>query len=192
MKWDKRWAAVTAIGGAVAAIGAVVGALVALFAYVAPHGASAAATPTPTVSGFSYSPITQGSSTYTPWPGQSTAPVWPAPTSASPAFSASALAPPQGPPAGCSEAIGVVNTYNQTAGSTGQSQAAAASQASGGMMAASDDTYDTSVQAAEEALVGDFQNMSAILNGEILADYSAAVAQTHADIKTLNATCPST
>jgi phage portal protein BeeE len=93
-------------------------------------------------------------------------------------------------PAGCREALAVVDRYYRSAGSTELSQQAAATQAYQGMMRASS-TAQGAVYSVTVALSQDFSNMRFILAGTVSGDYAAAQARTDGDARALRDVCGS-
>ncbi|OZV83845.1 hypothetical protein CA850_04130 [Micromonospora echinospora] len=91
-------------------------------------------------------------------------------------------------PAGCREALAVVDRYYRTAGSTELSQQAAATEAYQGMMRASV-SAEGAVHAVAVALSQDFSHMRFILSGMVSGDYAAAQARTNRDAQTLRDVC---
>ncbi|SCL21626.1 hypothetical protein GA0074692_1218 [Micromonospora pallida] len=91
-------------------------------------------------------------------------------------------------PAGCEEALAVVDRYYRTAGSTELSQQAAATQAYQGMMRAST-AAEGAVYQVTVALSRDFSDMRFILSGGVSGDYAAAQARTNRDAQTLRDVC---
>ncbi len=92
------------------------------------------------------------------------------------------------PPAGCQEALAVVDRYYRTAGSTELSQQAAATEAYQGMMGASL-RAEGAVYAVTLALSQDFSEMRFILSGVVSGDYAAVQARTNRDAQTLRDFC---
>jgi hypothetical protein len=104
-------------------------------------------------------------------------------------YSSAALASPAPlVPPGCDDAFAVINAYNKDVGSTQDSQAAAAQEAEMSMMSVSTENDDEPGMIMQD-LASDFQSMYFILIGNTSGSYSAAVAQTNSDIKTLNSVC---
>jgi hypothetical protein len=91
-------------------------------------------------------------------------------------------------PAGCQEALAVVDRYYRTAGSTALSQQAAATEAYQGMMRASL-AAEGAVYPVTVALSQDFSTMRFILSGTVSGDYAAAQARTNRDAQTLRDVC---
>lgn len=91
-------------------------------------------------------------------------------------------------PAGCAEALAVVDRYYRTAGSTRLSQQAAATEAYQGMMGASLDA-EGAVRTVTVALSQDFSEMRFILAGMVSGDYAAVQARTAGDAQTLRDVC---
>ncbi|XTZ15703.1 hypothetical protein ACQSSU_30595 [Micromonospora echinospora] len=91
-------------------------------------------------------------------------------------------------PAGCQEALAVVDRYYRTAGSTELSRQAAATEAYQGMMRASL-AAEGAVHSVTVALSQDFSTMRFILSGMVSGDYAAAQARTDRDAQTLRDVC---
>ncbi|GAB3142905.1 hypothetical protein GCM10027290_18340 [Micromonospora sonneratiae] len=91
-------------------------------------------------------------------------------------------------PAGCAEALAVVDRYYRTAGSTRLSQQAAATEAYQGMMGASLEA-EGAVHPVTVALSQDFSEMRFILAGMVSGDYAAVQARTSRDVQTLRDVC---
>ncbi|MEU7933511.1 hypothetical protein [Micromonospora echinofusca] len=91
-------------------------------------------------------------------------------------------------PAGCAEALAVVDRFYRTSGSTRQSRQAAATTAYQGMMGASlnaqGGVYQTTV-----ALSQDFSELRFILSGMVAGDPDAVQARTDRDARTLREVC---
>lgn len=148
---------------AVGALAAVVAALIALLGYVTPRGNPAPVAVTTPAAGYS-----------TPAP-----PTTPAPVLAS---------IEAGPPAGCSDAFTAITTYNQTAGSTTDSHASAATQAYDSLLP--DSTEATGAVSSDITDVAeDFYLMGQIETGQAAGSYSAEVAQANSDIQSLKTAC---
>lgn len=107
---------------------------------------------------------------------------------AGPVLSPPALSLPPLLPAGCEEALAVVDRYHRTAGSTRLSQQAAATEAYQGMMGASL-AAQGAVRTVTVALAQDFSEMRFILSGMVSGDYAAAQARTSRDARTLREVC---
>ncbi|MFF4888397.1 hypothetical protein [Micromonospora chersina] len=93
-------------------------------------------------------------------------------------------------PAGCEEALAVVDRYYRTAGSTELSQQAAATAAYQGMTRASL-AAEGAVYSVTVTLSQDFSNMRFILSGMVSGDYAAAQTRTTRDAQTLRDVCRS-
>jgi hypothetical protein len=167
-----KWAAI----GALAAVAA---AIIALLAYAIPRPAatptpvSAPAAPVATSYAF-YSP------SYAPSPAQRTTQA-PSP--------APAAAIPESRPAGCDAAFAAISTYHQTAGSTANSEASAATQAYESLLPDSTEASDAAVSTDISNVAADFSAMRWILAGALDQSYSTAVQQANSDIKTLDSAC---
>jgi hypothetical protein len=160
----------------------VAAALIALIAYALPHSSSPAA------------PVIIQTIVETPGSQQATA-VPPATAPASSAdgggegYSTAGLASPAPlVPPGCDDAFAAISAYNKNAGSTQDSQAAAAQETEMSMMSVSTEN-DAEPGMIMQDLACDFENMYFILIGNTSGSYSAAVAQTNSDIKTLDSVC---
>ena len=176
---------------AIGSIGAVVAALVAILAYAAPRPSAAPAAATSPASNYSAPAATLTTPSPTTPAPTTPAPTTPARTTPAATPTTSAPAPVSiqaGPPAGCDEARAAVVTYDQTAGSTTDSQASAALQA-----------YDTLLPLSTVAagavssditnVAEDFYLMNQIQTGALDQSYQAAGQQTNSDIQTLSAAC---
>ncbi|MER7420456.1 hypothetical protein ABT346_27365 [Micromonospora peucetia] len=91
-------------------------------------------------------------------------------------------------PAGCEEALAVVDRFYRTSGSTRQSRLAAATTAYQGMMGASLNA-DGGVYQATVALSQDFSELRFILSGMVSGDHDAVQARTDRDAQTLRDVC---
>ncbi|WP_327029469.1 hypothetical protein OG989_01315 [Micromonospora sp. NBC_01740] len=96
------------------------------------------------------------------------------------------LAPLQ--PAGCEEALAVVDRFYRTSGSTRQSRQAAATTAYQGMMGASLQA-EGGVHQATVALSQDFSELRFILSGMVASDYEVVQARTDRDAQHLRDVC---
>jgi hypothetical protein len=166
---------------AVGAVAAVVAAVIALLAYAIPRP-SGTLTPTPVAVPTAAVTASYASSS----PSYSAAPAQQATQAPSPAPAAVISA---GRPAGCDDALAAVSTYNQTAGSTANSEESAASQAYQSLMGDSPEANDAGVSTDISNVAGDFSAMSSILRGSLNQGYAAAVQQTNNDIQTLDSAC---
>ncbi|MFY1596202.1 hypothetical protein [Micromonospora sp. WMMD737] len=91
-------------------------------------------------------------------------------------------------PAGCAEALAVVDRFYRTAGSTRQSRQAAATTAYQGMMGASLQA-EGGVHQATVALSQDFSELRFILSGMVASDYEVVQARTDRDAQHLRDVC---
>ncbi|MEW2375313.1 hypothetical protein AB0883_04295 [Micromonospora sp. NPDC047812] len=92
------------------------------------------------------------------------------------------------PPAGCEEALAVVDRFYRTSGSTRQSREAAATTAYQGMMGATLHAQG-GVYQATVALSKDFSELRFVLSGMVSDDYDAVQARTDRDAQTLRSVC---
>jgi hypothetical protein len=99
------------------------------------------------------------------------------------------VAIPESRPAGCDDALAAISTYNQSAGSTTNSEASAASQAYQSLMGDSVEANEAAVSTDISNMAGDFSTLSGILDGGLGRSYSAAVQQANSDIQTLDSAC---
>lgn len=167
-----NWAAVSAL----AAVG---GVLVAFIAYAEPHAVQV------------LQPV--------PTPAPTTAPVQPLePVTTTPAFTPVQVptATPGPPlsvtplqPPGCAQALPVVDTYYQTAGTTKYTQKAAARQAAQDLFDIGSRLTGGPAFSDITALYRDFSSMVFALEDMSSLDYSAVQAQTMADAQTLRRVC---
>lgn len=105
-----------------------------------------------------------------------------------PPLSVPSLSVPSLLPAGCEEALAVIDRYQRTAGSTRLSQQAAATEAYQDMMGASL-VAEGAVRTVTVALAQDFSEMRFILSGTVSGDYAAVQARTNRDAQTLREVC---
>jgi hypothetical protein len=170
---NPQWAAI----GALAAVAA---AIIALLAYAIPRPAAPptparAAPAAPVATSYAFY-----SASHSPSPAQRTTRA-PSP--------APAAAIPESRPAGCDAALAAVSTYHQTAGSTANSEASAATQAYESLLPDSTAANDAAVSTDISNVARDFSALRWILAGALDQSYSAAVQQANSDIKTLDSAC---
>jgi hypothetical protein len=168
---------------AVGSLAAVVAALIAVLAYVSPRGTPAPlaeTTPAPSYSAPAVTPTAPADNT----PADTT-PAQPT-TTASASAAASIRA---GTPAGCEDARAAITTYNQTAGSTTNSQANAALQAYDTLLPESTEAANEDISADISDVAEDFYVMNQIQTGVVQQSYPAAVQQVNSDIHRLSAAC---
>ncbi|MFD4661386.1 hypothetical protein ACFWP2_37900 [Kitasatospora sp. NPDC058444] len=192
------WAAVGAVAGAVAA-------LVALVAYLAPPDTPQQPQDSPVVTAPvlpAPEPVTSRPTTPAPAPSPSPEPVTtkpatpaPAPSLPEPVTSRPTTPAPAPPlpavrPGGCDKALTALAAYRKNAGTTRNSQAAAAGQAHLDLMSAVLDAEGT-VGATISRLAAEFQELNFRLTGMIGADPNQVVTDINMDIAQLTRLCGS-
>jgi hypothetical protein len=104
-------------------------------------------------------------------------------------FSAPASIIQQGPPAGCDDALTAINTNNQTAGSTTNSEANAALQACDSLLPDSTESNDQVISSDIADVAEDFYVMNQIQTEGLSQSYAGAVRQVNSDIQLLKTAC---